>query len=186
MFCDCLPHVFKLHFFLFNLSTTATGLKEGKGRGKGTWEEWGGVFSTFFYPSICCSINPVWCDSCQMQMSRPDMVSPRGTFDYMFSSQIKMGSWIVCACVCASIFRVADLDAVAVAKTVGITVIAQRREEKSSVVKCSFQSTTLAQVPICTRSQINRCTGGGVSITEKVSLCKQSSTVRPVIKIQVG
>lgn len=38
VFCDCLPHVFKLHFFLFNLSTTAMGLKEvEERRRRGMW-----------------------------------------------------------------------------------------------------------------------------------------------------
>lgn len=80
--------------------------------------------------------------------------------------------------VCLSVYLgVADLDAVAVTKTVVITIIPQRREEKSSVIKCSFQSTTHAQLPIRTCSPVNRCVWGERG---GVSLCKQLSTDRPV------
>lgn len=54
VFCDCLPHVFKLHFFLFNLSTTATGIEGGElGVECGCGEESGGGHFPllFFIPS---------------------------------------------------------------------------------------------------------------------------------------
>lgn len=58
------------------------GLKDGK-RGNELSQKWGKPFplflSPFFYLSILSSINPVLYDSCQMQMSRPDTVSPQGT-----------------------------------------------------------------------------------------------------------
>lgn len=104
VFCDCLPHVFKLHFFLFNSSTAAVGLREGKREGKGMLQEWGNlfiyIFFPFFYPSIFYSINPVWCDFCQMQMSQPDMVGPEGTSTTRSTAKLIYGvRWCVCVCV---------------------------------------------------------------------------------------
>lgn len=70
------------------------------------WEDWGKpfplvIFPPFFYPSIFCGINPVCCDSCQMQMSRPDTVNPQGTWATCSTPKLKKNMKMNGVCVCA-------------------------------------------------------------------------------------